>query len=359
MQEQIPADAPEEGRATDTVVGHLTLGEIVLPRDLTDNPEVLQMLQQLFQQAGLDISEFTVGSPNNKINPETGYPEFFSFGKLLKFAAPLALSYFAPGIGTALGSSLLGAGAAGSATLGNALIGGGIGALTGGGLKGAALGAGLGAVGANIGSLGNVGAGGNIATGLGSSGGEGILGAVGKATGLNSGSIPSFGGLTGSAGGGSSFASLGGGISSALGGMANADAIKKAQQDQLRAQQQQLANIGTFDPSNITNDAGYQFNLAEGQKGLDRSAAAAGGLQSGAALKAASKYSQQYADNALNSAYSRWSDKTNAQNTVYGNTGNTNAQYGLAGAENIGRTASGILNPQPSIEELLRLYGRA
>ena len=356
MQEQIPADAPEEGRATDTVVGHLTLGEIVLPRDLTDNPEVLQLLQQLFQKAGLDMQEFVVGSPNNKINPETGYPEFFSLGKLFKFAAPLALSVFAPGVGSAIGGSLLGAGAAGSATLGNALLGGGIGALTGGGLKGALTGAALGGVGANIGELGNIGAGGNIATGVGSNQGSGILGAVGKATGLNSGSIPSLGGLVGGTGGGSSFAGLGAGLASGLGGLANADAIKKAQQQQLEAQRQQLANIGTFDPSNITNDAGYQFNLAQGQQGIDRSLAAQGGLQSGKALKAAAEYNQKYADNALNSAYQRYLDKINAQNAVYGQTGDIKAASGLAKAQNLAQTASGILNPQPSLEDLLRLY---
>ena len=357
--------APEdEGRATDTVVGHLTIGEIVLPRDLTDNPQVLEMLGQLFQQAGLDLQEFTVGSPNNKINPETGYPEFFSFKKLFKIAAPLALSYFAPGIGSAIGGSLLGAGAAGSATLGSGLLGAGIGALSGGGLKGALTGAALGGIGANIGSLPGGAAQGASAIGqVAPSGyGSGILGAVGKATGLSANSIPSLSGLvaSGGGGGGSSFGtSLGGGISSALGGIANADAIKKAQEDQLKAQQQQLANIGTFDPSNITSDAGYQFNLAQGQQGLDRSLAAQGGLQSGRALKAAAEYNQKYADNALNSAYQRYADKTGAQNSIYGNIGNVKAQSGLAGAQNIASTASGILNPQPSIEELLKLYGRA
>jgi len=131
---------------------------------------------------------------------------------------------------------------------------------------------------------------------------------------------------------------VGQGLSSALGGLAQGDAIKKAQEAQLRAQQQQLANLGTFDPSNITSDAGYQFNLAEGQRGLDRSAAAAGGLQSGAALKAAARYNQQFADNALNSAYQRYADRVGAQNSIYGNIGNVRAQSGLAGAENIAKT---------------------
>jgi len=359
MQEQgqMPQQAPEEaGRGTDSVMAHLSLGEIVIPRAVQDDPEVQQMLAMIFEKAGADINEFTVGHEANKINPETGYPEF-GFGgflkKAFKVAAPIALSYF--------GAPYL-AGALGSATAGGALAGAAGGLVSGGGLKGALTGAALGGLTQNIGSLG-----GGAAQGASQIGqvrptgyGSGILGTVGKATGIGANSLPSLGGLVGGSGGGSSFGGsmAGQGLSSALGGLAQNSAIKKAQEAELRAQQQQLANIGTFDPSNITSDAGYQFNLAQGQQGLDRSLAAQGGLQSGKALKAASQYNQQYADNALNSAYQRWADKAGAQNSIYGNIGNVKAQSGLAGAQNIASTASGILNPQPSIEDLLRLYGR-
>lgn len=350
MQGQDPQ--AEAGRGTDTVMGHLSLGEVVIPRVMLDDPQFMQLLQQAFEQMGVDINEFTVGHEANKINPETGYPEFF-FKKLFKIAAPLALSYFAPGIGTALGSTLS------ASTLGG--IGGAAGGLlSGGGIKGAALGAlgGYGMQGGFNNILGTLPTG-ELAKGVqgATSPGTGVLGTIGRTTGLTTGNAPSFGGLVGGSGGGSSFA--GAGLSSALGGLAQSDAIKKAQKAQLAAQQQQLSNLETFDPSNITNDAGYQFNLQQGQLGLDRSLAAAGGLQSGRALKAAAEYNQKYADNALNSAYQRWADKTGAQNSIYGNIGNVRAQSGLAKAQNIASTASGILNPQPSIEDLLRLYGRA
>lgn len=358
MMQQDPQ--AEAGRGTDNVMAHMSLGEIVIPRAMQDDPRVMEFLQQAFEAMGADINEFTVGHQANKINPETGYPEF-GFGSFLKkafkIAAPIALSYFAPGIGSALGSTL------GASTLGG--IGGAAGGLlSGGGLKGAALG-GLGGY-AMQGGFGSLGSGvqgaGTAATGGAPIGaGQGIIGRAGDAIGLSKNSLGSLGGLVGGGGGGSSFGGnmVGQGLSSAIGGLAQSDAIKKAQEAQLRAQQQQLANIDTFDPSNITNDAGYQFNLAEGQRGLDRSAAAAGGLQSGAALKAAARYNQQFADNALNSAYGRYSDRVGAQNSIYGNIGNVKAQSGLAGAQNIASTASGILNPQPSIEDLLRLYGRA
>lgn len=53
-------------------------------------------------------------------------------------------------------------------------------------------------------------------------------------------------------------------------------------------------------------DPGYAFRLTEGQKALDRSAAARGGLQSGSALKAAARFGQDYASNEYGNAYTRF-----------------------------------------------------
>jgi len=52
-------------------------------------------------------------------------------------------------------------------------------------------------------------------------------------------------------------------------------------------------------------DPGYGFRLSEGLKSLDRQAAARGGLISGAALKAAQRYGQDYASNEFGNAYNR------------------------------------------------------
>jgi len=149
MEEELQetSNTPESaGRGTDTVLAHMSLGEIVIPRAVQDDPEVQQMLQAIFEKAGANINEFTVGDQANKINPETGYPEF-GFGSFLKkafkIAAPLALSYFgAPAV-------------LGSTTLGGALAGGGIGALTGGGLGGALQGAALGGLAPNLKDIGS------------------------------------------------------------------------------------------------------------------------------------------------------------------------------------------------------------
>jgi len=90
------------------------------------------------------------------INPNTGLREYkLKLGKILAAVAPIALSFIAPGIGTAIGGAIsgglgLGLGTAGSAILGSAALGAGLGAL-GGGAKGALAGAVTGGLGAGLG----------------------------------------------------------------------------------------------------------------------------------------------------------------------------------------------------------------
>lgn len=338
--ELMEQDERHLGRATDSIMGHLSLGEVVIPRAFLDDPQVMEMLNALFAQHGEQLAEFTVGDPSNKINPETGNPEFFKLKKLFKIAAPAALSYFAPGLGTALGSSILGAGAAGASTLGNALIGGGLGALGGGGLKGALTGAAIGGIGANIGSLADAplkeGVQGPVREG------SGILGSLGKATGLTNQSIPSLGGLTGSGGGSSSFSPLGA-AANIYGGNEQEKAIKKQQEALLGANRSQLANLESFDPSGITSDPGYQFNLEQGQKGLTAGLNAGGSLYSGKALKAASQYNQDYASNAFNDYYQRWLTKVNGQNNLLGAGGDVRANAIGARSQNLAQSLSNII----------------
>lgn len=95
------------------------------------------------------------------INPNTGLREYrFRLGNILKAVLPVALSFIAPGIGTAIGSAIsgglgLGLGAVGSGILGSAAIGAGLGALSGGkdALRGAAMGAIGGGLGGQLGQL--------------------------------------------------------------------------------------------------------------------------------------------------------------------------------------------------------------
>lgn len=59
-------------------------------------------------------------------------------------------------------------------------------------------------------------------------------------------------------------------------------------------QNQQQSQLAAFDA--FRNTPGYQFGLDEGRKTLEASAAAAGGLNSGATLRALTRYAQGYAD---------------------------------------------------------------
>ncbi len=55
-------------------------------------------------------------------------------------------------------------------------------------------------------------------------------------------------------------------------------------------------------------DPGYEFRQQEGQKGVERSAAARGGALSGAAIKAANQYGQNLASQEYQSAYQRYNN---------------------------------------------------
>ena len=152
-----------QGRHGDNVIGHLTPGEMVLPRPIADDPILKRELFNAFERHEVNPYQYTVGHYENSINPLTGVPEFGFFkkiGKFLKRAAPI--------IGSVIGFAVGGPG--GSAALGSA-IGGGIGgAVKEGNLEGALKGAAMGYVG------------GNIATGAGLTGGGGIGSLWGKGT---------------------------------------------------------------------------------------------------------------------------------------------------------------------------------
>jgi hypothetical protein len=135
------------------------------------------------------------------INPNTGLREYKDDGDLFATLLPVAISFIAPGLGTAIGSAMLGTGASALATgmLGSAVIGGVSSALTGGDpLKGAL----MGGLGGGLG--GAVGGAASDAFGLGLGNvGQSILGSgiVGAGSSLLTGGDPIKGALQGVAGG--------------------------------------------------------------------------------------------------------------------------------------------------------------
>lgn len=65
-----------QGRNGDTAVGHLTPGEIVVPRS-AQTPE---LLQHIALTMGDNMPRYVVGSGANSFNPLTGAQEFYDFG---------------------------------------------------------------------------------------------------------------------------------------------------------------------------------------------------------------------------------------------------------------------------------------
>lgn len=69
-----------------------------------------------------------------------------------------------------------------------------------------------------------------------------------------------------------------------------------------------------FTNEDFVKDPGYNFRRGEGEKGQNRSFAARGGYNSGAALKALARYNQDYASNEFTNAFNR--DAAN-KNSIY------------------------------------------
>ena len=69
-----------------------------------------------------------------------------------------------------------------------------------------------------------------------------------------------------------------------------------------------------FNMSDFQQDPGYAFRLSEGQKVLERNAAARGGLISGGALRAATRYGQQEGSREYANAFERY--QTNRSNQL-------------------------------------------
>ena len=109
----------EAGTGEDTVLAHLTPGEVILPAQFMEDPELESMIEQKFMEAGIDPAEAVAGVGIASLNEMTGLEEFGFFKKIgkslkkvAKKIAPIAgpLANFIPGVGPLV------AGAIGAAT---------------------------------------------------------------------------------------------------------------------------------------------------------------------------------------------------------------------------------------------------
>lgn len=130
-------------------------------------------------------------------------------------------------------------------------------------------------------------------------------------------------------------------------------------------------NYQKFGMDQFTADPGYAFRLSEGQKALDRQAAARGGLISGSALKAAQRYGQEMGSQEYTNAFNRYQTERAAQlnplqslagvgqtsaNTLSGAAANLGAAQG-ANAVNAGNArASGYVGQANALTQGLGTY---
>lgn len=110
-----------------------------------------------------------------------------------------------------------------------------------------------------------------------------------------------------------------------------------------------------FTMADFVKDPGYDFRQQQGQRGLDASAAARGGALSGAAIKASTRYNQDYASGEYQNAYNRFNaDRTARYNRLssLAGTGQTATnQVGTQGAQvasNVAQNQMGAGNAQAS-----------
>jgi hypothetical protein len=204
------------GNFEDTMMAHVAPGEQIVPKPVLDaNPQLALAIVRAIRQSGVDPEQFRVGSDMD-INPYTGHPEFGFFKKLFKVAkavAPIAVG-FIPGVGP----------------IASAAMGAGIGALGGGGIKGAITG-GLSGYGGS-----------GLASGLRAAGSLPTAGVIGPQSGTIFGGVSNV--LKGSPG---AFGALTSGISGG-GLLDNASKIMQAM-SVIAPQKQSIANQRIGDPS--------------------------------------------------------------------------------------------------------------
>ena len=96
----------------------------------------------------------------------------------------------------------------------------------------------------------------------------------------------------------------------------------------------------------IQMDPGYGFRLAEGTKALERSAAARGGLLSGATLKGTQRFGQELASQEFQNAFARArQQRADVTNALLG-IGGYGPSLASSAAGSIGQTGSSLANLQ-------------
>ena len=96
-----------------------------------------------------------------------------------------------------------------------------------------------------------------------------------------------------------------------------------------------LAGAKAPTAADLEFDPGYQFRLSEGQRALERSAAARGGLQGGGTLRALTRYSQGEASQEYANAFDRFMRQQEGRRSTLAGLAGYGAQAGATAAGNL------------------------
>lgn len=138
--------------------------------------------------------------------------------------------------------------------------------------------------------------------------------------------------------------------------------------------QQDLLGLGTAGGAesqlaSLMSTPGYQFRLGQGQKSLEASSAARGGMGSGKAMTGMTQYGQDYASNEYGNRLNQLAGLSGTGQTTATNMANAGQQYGSDAGNSIlaannyrqsgilgaGNALSDWLNPQPKTPTLANL----
>ena len=108
------------------------------------------------------------------------------------------------------------------------------------------------------------------------------------------------------------------------------------------AEYQKLAPYEDFGMKQFEADPGYNFRMAEGLKGLERSAAARGLLQSGGTLKGIQQYGQNLASSEYENAFSRYLSQREARMDPYRYLTGVGQAAAAGQAANVGTTGAAL-----------------
>lgn len=136
-------------------------------------------------------------------------------------------------------------------------------------------------------------------------------------------------------------------LSDVLSGLLNVNTTNKNEEELLKAQRaaqsymspyyqagtEAMTNLqgrlnNGFNPGDLTQDPGYQFQLEQGNRNLNRSLGAQGSLFSGRALTAAQDYGQGLAEQTYQQAYNRWLQQNQQLANMAGTGYNSAGQMG-------------------------------